>query len=47
MKKITNKILPEKAITFDDVLLLPGYSDFKRREVDLSVKLHKDIILKQ
>ncbi|MDD5732113.1 MAG: IMP dehydrogenase [Patescibacteria group bacterium] len=46
MKKLTNKILPEKAITFDDVLLLPGYSDFKRKDVDLTIKLHKNITLK-
>lgn len=33
------------ALTFDDVLLLPGYSDFLRSEIDLSVQLSKDIKL--
>lgn len=33
------------ALTFDDVLLLPGYSDFSRSEIDLSVQLSKDIKL--
>lgn len=33
------------ALTFDDVLLLPGYSDFKRSEVDLKVKLSSAITL--
>lgn len=33
-------------LTFDDVLLLPGYSDFQRSEIDLSTKLTKQISLK-
>lgn len=33
-------------ITFDDVLLLPGYTDFKRKDVDLATKLHKSLTLK-
>ncbi len=40
--KLTNL---ETGLTFDDVLLLPGYADFKRREVDLSVRLHSKIKL--
>ncbi|OGH24069.1 MAG: hypothetical protein A3J69_02770 [Candidatus Levybacteria bacterium RIFCSPHIGHO2_02_FULL_42_12] len=32
-------------LTFDDVLLLPGYSDFSRSEIDLSTKLTKRIRL--
>ncbi|GAB4219666.1 MAG: IMP dehydrogenase [Candidatus Microgenomates bacterium] len=50
MKK--SKILTEKinqiieGVTFDDVLLLPNYSDFKRNEVDLSIELHPKIRLK-
>jgi len=32
-------------LTFDDVLLLPGYADFKRSEVDLSTKLTDGINL--
>lgn len=42
-KKI-NQII--EGITFDDVLLLPNYSDFKRNDVDLSVELHPKIKLK-
>jgi IMP dehydrogenase len=33
-------------LTFDDVLLLPGFTDFSRSEVDLSVQLHKNLTLK-
>src|SRR5476651_947877 len=32
-------------ITFDDVLLIPGYSDFSRAEIDLSTQLTKKIKL--
>ncbi|MBI3069715.1 MAG: IMP dehydrogenase [Candidatus Levybacteria bacterium] len=32
-------------LTFDDVLLLPGYSDFSRSEIDLSTNLTKKIKL--
>ena len=32
-------------LTFDDVLLLPGYSDFSRSEIDLSTQLTKKIKL--
>lgn len=32
-------------LTFDDVLLLPGYSDFSRSDIDLSTKLTKTITL--
>ena len=32
-------------LTFDDVLLLPGYSDFSRSDIDLSTKLTKHIKL--
>jgi IMP dehydrogenase len=34
------------ALTFDDVLLLPSYSDFKRNDIDLSTNLTKRIKLK-
>jgi len=34
------------ALTFDDVLLIPGYSDFSRSEIDLETKLTKKITLK-
>lgn len=43
---IENKIVQHKALTFDDVLLLPGYTDFKRQDVDLTVALHPKIKLK-
>lgn len=33
-------------ITFDDVLLLPGYTDFKRADVDLTTTLHPRLTLK-
>ena len=32
-------------LTFDDVLLLPGYADFSRGDIDLSTKLTKRITL--
>ena len=35
-----------EGITFDDVLLLPGYTDFKRADVDLTTTLHPTITLK-
>ncbi len=40
-----DKIISE-GITYDDVLLVPGYSDFKRKIIDLSTKLTKKISLK-
>lgn len=33
-------------LTFDDILILPGYTDFKRQEVNLTTKLHDRIVLK-
>jgi IMP dehydrogenase len=38
--------LKHKALTFDDVLLLPRYSDFLPSEVDISSKLTNSITLK-
>lgn len=35
-----------EGLTFDDVLLLPGYTDFKRQDVDLTTVLHPAITLK-
>lgn len=35
-----------EGLTFDDILLLPSYTDFKRKDVDLTTKLHEKIILK-
>ena len=37
--------LSEKGLTFDDVLLVPAYSDFLPREVDLSTQLTRRIRL--
>lgn len=39
-----NKIISD-GITFDDVLLVPGYSNFKRQDINLSSKLTKKITL--
>lgn len=41
---MNTKIVAE-GLTYDDVLLLPGYSDFKRQDVDLQSVLHPSIIL--
>ncbi len=39
-----NKI-QSTGITFDDVLLIPGYSDFKRQDISLKTNLTKNITL--
>lgn len=44
--RISRKIVPHEALTFDDILLLPGYADFKRQDVDLSTVLCPGITLK-
>ena len=41
----SSKIIAQ-AITFDDVLLVPGYSGFSRADIDLTTKLTKKITLK-
>jgi IMP dehydrogenase len=33
-------------LTFDDILLLPGYTDFSRSDIDLSTQLTKHISIK-
>lgn len=43
---IKNKIVPHEALTFDDVLLLPNYTDIRRQDVDLSSRLHDRITLR-
>src|SRR3989344_253541 len=43
---LQNKISTYEGITFDDLLLLPRYADFKRHEVSLTTKLHDRIVLK-
>jgi IMP dehydrogenase len=35
----------EEALTFDDVLLVPAYSEILPREVDLGTRLTRDIRL--
>lgn len=42
--KLRTIVLP-LGLTFDDVLLIPGYSGFQRSEIDLSTKLTKKIKL--
>ncbi len=39
------KIVSTPGVTFDDVLLLPSYSEIKRRNIDLTTKLHESITL--
>lgn len=43
---LQQKITDYEGLTFDDILLLPNYTDFKRREVDLTTQLHPKIILR-
>lgn len=43
---IAEKIVKHEALTFDDILLLPNFTDFKRQDVDLSTTLHPQLILK-
>jgi IMP dehydrogenase len=43
---IENKLVHHDALTFDDVLLLPNYTEVKRQDVNLTTKLHPSIILK-
>jgi IMP dehydrogenase len=42
--KNSSKIILD-ALTFDDLLILPGYTDFKRADVSLATLLHPDIPL--
>ena len=43
---MNNKVIFNQGLTFDDVLLLPDYSDFSRTEIDLSSQLTRHIKLK-
>lgn len=43
---LSDKIIKNEGLTFDDVLLLPNYQEVKRADIDLSVKLTKEIKLK-
>ena len=38
--------IEEQALTFDDVLLLPDYSEVLPQDTDLSTKLTRDVALK-
>jgi len=40
-----NKIIEVEGLTFDDLLLLPSYSEIKREEINLSVRLSQNIKL--
>ncbi|MBI2195978.1 MAG: IMP dehydrogenase [Candidatus Levybacteria bacterium] len=42
----TNKFTSSIGLTFDDVLLLPSYSDFSRQDIDLTTNLTRHIKLK-
>ncbi|MCA9371413.1 IMP dehydrogenase [Candidatus Woesebacteria bacterium] len=41
---MNNKIISQ-GITFDDILLVPGYSDFKRSDIDLETQFSRNITL--
>jgi IMP dehydrogenase len=41
----SKKILEETGYTFDDLLLLPGFTDFARQDADLTTVLHKNLTL--
>ncbi len=44
MENVTATIFP-LGLTFDDILLLPGFSDFSRAEITLQTRLSKNIML--
>src|SRR3989338_8654730 len=44
-QSVSDKVLPGEGLTFDDLLLLPCYTDFKRADVDLTTHLHPSIVL--
>lgn len=43
---LTSNKLIASGLTFDDVLLLPSYSDFKREDIDLSTSISRNLKLK-
>jgi len=45
MQVLTNNLIPE-GLTFDDVLLIPAYSDVLPREVDYSTRFTRDLALR-
>lgn len=42
----TDKIIAHEGLTFDDLLLMPRHTDFKRADVDLTTRLHDKLVLK-
>lgn len=46
MENINNKIFEQEKLTFDDVLLLPAFSEVLPREVDTSTNFTRNIKLK-
>lgn len=45
MRKLIHNPIIGKGLTFDDVLLLPDFSNFSRSDIDLKTRLTKKIIL--
>ncbi len=45
-KILRNKIVPLEGLSFDDVLLLPNYTETRRRDINLTTTLHPEIELK-
>ncbi len=41
-----DKLAPLEGLTFDDLLLIPNYTDFKRQDVNLTAKLHPNLVLR-
>ncbi len=42
---MTKKILDDVALTFDDVLMVPAYSDVLPKDIDIVTTIAKDITL--
>lgn len=45
-KVLKNKITSLEGLTFDDILLIPNYANFKRAQVDLTSQLHPRLPLR-
>lgn len=45
MQVLTNNLIPE-GLTFDDVLLIPAYSDVLPREVDYTTRFTRELVLR-
>lgn len=46
LKTLQSKIVSLEGLSFDDVLLLPNYSETRRRDINLRINLHPEIELK-